>query len=291
MQEVNNLESIWNLVEKYLRNAKGEPNLISKLLETLIIIFIVKIIISMMNKFIDTSLRRRKGTGYSLDKRRADTLGFVLKKLIKYVTIFIGGIIILDLFNINTTSILATAGIGGLAIGFGAQSLVKDVITGFFILMEDQYVVGDYISIGSHSGVVEELGLRVTKIKDFSGEFHIIPNGEIKIVTNKNRGLMRALVNIPVAYEENIDKVIEVLQRTCDQIKEENSKIIEGPTVIGITNLSNSSMDINIVAKTVPMEQWSVEREIRKKCKEALDRENIEIPYDKLIIYGGDIDA
>ncbi len=123
------------------------------------------------------------------------------------------------MFNISTTSLLATAGIGGLAIGFGAQSLVKDIITGFFILLEDQYSVGDYIQTGSYDGVVEELGLRVTKLRAFSGELHIIPNSNIQIVTNKTRGAMRALVKVSIAYEEDIDKAIKVLQQTCDEIK------------------------------------------------------------------------
>ncbi|NLJ99019.1 MAG: mechanosensitive ion channel family protein, partial [Tissierellia bacterium] len=210
---------------------------------------------------------------------------FMLKNIIKYVFYFIGAIMVLDLFDINTTSILATAGIGGLAIGFGAQSLVKDIITGFFILFEDQFSVGDYISVGNLEGIVEELGVRTTKLRDFSGELHIIPNSKVEIVTNKTRGAMRALVTISVAYEEDIDRVIDVLDRVCNEIRESNKNVVEGPTILGISNLGESGIDLTIVAKTNPMEQWSVERQLRKNIKEAFDRENIEIPYSRLVLY------
>src|SRR5690606_35032709 len=155
----------------------------------------------------------------------------------KYVLYFIGTVIILDMFNINTSSILATAGIGGLAIGFGAQSLVKDVITGFFILFEDQFSVGDYVKIDSYEGIVEELGVRVTKLRDFSGELHIIPNGNINTVTNKARGAMRALVKVSIAYEEDIDRAIKILDGVCNRLKQSNKSIEEGPTILGVSDL------------------------------------------------------
>ena len=191
------------------------------------------------------------------------------------------------MFNVNTTSILATAGIGGIAIGFGAQSLVKDIITGFFIFFEDQYSVGDLVQIGVFQGNVEELGLRVTKLRDFSGELHIIPNSNIQIVTNKTRGPMRALVKISIAYEENINHVVSILEKVCEEIKQANESILEGPSVLAVSNLGEYGVDITIVAKTNPGEQWAAEREIRKSVKEAFDRENIEIPYPKRIVYGG----
>ena len=193
---------------------------------------------------------------------------------------------ILDMF-INTASILATAGIGGIAIGFGAQSLVKDMITGFFILLEDQYALGDYVKIGDCEGIVEELGVRVTKLRDFSGELHIIPNGNIQVVTNRTRGAMRALVEVEIAYEEDINRAIKALEKMCNDIKSTNDSIIEGPNIIGVTDLAEYGVKLRIVAKAKAMDQWSVEREIRKKAKETLDKENIEIPYPRIVIAGG----
>ena len=275
------------IIDQYLKNSSGELNILGKLLKIIIVIISIKIIISISNKIIDKALKNRKGSNFFASDKRANTIKEIIKKTVKYILYFIGIVMILDMFNINTSSILATAGIGGLAIGFGAQSLVKDIITGFFILFEDQYAVGDYVKIESFEGVVEELGLRVTKLRDFSGELHIIPNGKIQVVTNKTRGAMRALVNISIAYEENIDQAIEVLNKVCDEIKLSNKNILDGPTTLGVTNLGDSEVSITIVAKTTPMEQWAVEREIRKKVKEAFDRENIEIPYQRMVILGG----
>ncbi len=281
------MSNIMMIIDEYLKNSNGELNIFGKLIKIIIIIIVIKIIMSLGNKIIDKTLKNRKGANFFTNDKRANTIKELFKKIVKYILYFIGIMMILDMFNINTSSILATAGIGGLAIGFGAQSLVKDIITGFFILLEDQYAVGDYVKIESFEGIVEELGFRVTKLRDFSGELHIIPNGKIQVVTNKTRGAMRALVNVSIAYEENIDKAIEVLNIVCEEIKASNDKILDGPTVLGVSNLDDSSISITIVAKTIPMEQWSVEREIRKKVKETLDRENIEIPYPRRVIIGG----
>ncbi len=278
---------IIEIMNMYLKNSNGELNILGKFLKIIIIIIVISIVISLVNKLIDRTLNNKKGTNIFVNNRRATTIGEVLKRIVKYVLYFIGIVMVLDMFNINTTSILATAGLGGLAIGFGAQSLVKDIITGFFILFEDQYAVGDYVQIESLEGTVEELGLRVTKLRDFSGDLHIIPNGRVQVVTNKTRGAMRALIKIYITYEENIDRVVNILEKVCADVKSTNDSILDGPTVLGITDLGESSVSITIVAKTKPMEQWAVEREIRKNVKEAFDRENIEIPYPKRVIFGG----
>lgn len=280
------MEVIAEFINRVLKNEKGDLNLLGKSIKILLIIITIRILVSLINKIIDRMFKSKRNA-HLLDNKRANTLGEILKKLVKYLLYFMGTVIILEMFSINTTSILATAGIGGLAIGFGAQSLVKDIITGFFILLEDQYSVGDLVQIGIFQGVVEELGIRVTKLRDFSGELHIIPNSNIQIVTNKTRGPMRALVKISIAYEENIDKVVAVLEKVCEEIKLSSEEIIEGPSVLAVSNLGEYGVDITIVAKTNPGEQWSTEREIRKKVKETFDREAIEIPYPKRIVYGG----
>ena len=172
MEKVRHItNTIRYLTDDYLKTSNGQLNILGKLLKILIIIIAIKIVISLTNKLIDKALRNKKGNNIFISNRRANTIGEVLKKIVKYVLYFIGIMMILEMFNVNTTSILATAGIGGLAIGFGAQSLVKDIITGFFILFEDQYAVGDYVKIESLEGTVEELGLRVTKLRDFFWRF------------------------------------------------------------------------------------------------------------------------
>ncbi len=270
-----------NTVQKYA----GELNIIEKLIKIVIIFTIIYILTKVINKVIDKTMKNRRKSPVLVSNKRANTLIGTLKKAIKYFLIFVGIVMTLDLFNIDTKSILATAGIGGLAIGFGAQSLVKDLITGFFILLEDQYSVGELIQTEGYEGVVEDLGVRVTKLRAFSGELHIIPNGNINTVTNKTRGAMRAWVNISIAYEEDVNQAFKVLEEVCEDIKLDNKTIIEGPTVLGINSLGQYSVDIAIMAKTEPMEQWDMEREIRKRSKEALERAGIEIPYPRTVIY------
>lgn len=279
------MDRVLNFIEKFFKTTNGDLNILGKGIKIVLIFLVIKILLKIVYVIIDKTVHRRKKSIFYVDEKKINTLTAVLKNIVKYIFYFIGIVMILDMFNINTTSILATAGIGGLAIGFGAQSLVKDIITGFFILFEDQFSVGDYIKVGEFEGIVEELGVRVTKLRDFSGELHIIPNSNIGTVTNKTRGAMRALVKVNVSYEEDIDHVIKVLDDLCKEIKETNENIVDGPTILGISDLGEYGMDLTIVAKTNPMDQWSAEREIRKKIKETFDKENIEIPYPKRVIY------
>ncbi len=279
---------IKSMTDIFFRGTNGELNILGKIIKIILIFMVIVFIKRVINKIIDKALKNTNKTHLIVNDKRANTLIAILKKIVNYILIFFGIITVLDMFNIPTASILATAGIGGLAVGFGAQSLVKDIITGFFILLEDQYSVGDYIQTGDYDGIVEELGLRITKLRAFSGELHIIPNSNIQIVTNRTRGAMRALVKVSIAYEEDIDKVISILKELCIDIGKSNDTIVEGPNVIGVSDLGESGVDITIVAKTKPMEQWAVEREIRKRVKETLERENIEIPYPRRVIIGGE---
>ena len=169
------MENIARLIDNYLKTHEGDINIFGKLIISAFILICIGLIVKLINRIIDRTLKI-KNKNIKIEKKRTNTLVSTLKKVIRYIMILIGIIMILELFGINTTSIIATAGIGGLAIGFGAQSLVKDVITGFFILIEDQYSVGDYVQISDMDGIVEELDLRVTKLRAFSGEIYIIPD-------------------------------------------------------------------------------------------------------------------
>ena len=289
MDLVNNVRAfLQETVDFLLKDENGNLNLLGKLFTIVLIFIVIRIISAVFNKVINKTLELKGMSKLQITDSRRDTLTEILKKIVKYILYFIGVVVSLELFGINTTSIIATAGVGGLAIGFGAQSLVKDIITGFFILLEDQYTIGDYIQINDKEGVVEELGMRVTKIRDFSGELHIIPNSSIDVVTNRTRGAMRALVKVSIAYEEDIDNALRVMESVSNEIASSNKNIVEGPTVLGISEMANSGVVITAIAKTIPMEQWSVERMMRKAYKEAFDKEGIEIPYSKLVIYGGD---
>ncbi|MTI46214.1 MAG: mechanosensitive ion channel family protein [Firmicutes bacterium] len=258
--------------------------ILEKMIKIIIILIITRIVIKIVSVVIDKFFKKQRDFKYKMEDRKANTLAAILKSISRYAIYFIAIVPILELFGITPASVLAAAGVGGIAIGFGAQSLVKDVITGFFILFEDQYSVGDFIKTGEFEGIVEEIGLRTTKIRAFSGDLHIVPNGNITAVTNRCRGSMRAWVDVSIAYEEDIENALTVLKGLCEDIAKNDDRIVEGPTVLGVSSLGSSDIVISIIAKTKPMEQWAVEREMRKRIKEEFDRKNIEIPYPRRVV-------
>lgn len=275
---------ILEIINDFLKTDKGELSFLGKGLKIIAIYFIVKFLVKLSQKLLDRALDTRLKTIPGGDEKKLTTLMEVIKNLVRVLLYFIGITTILDVFNINMTGILAAAGIGGLAIGFGAQSLVKDVITGSFILFEDQYSVGDHVEIKGYEGIIEELGLRVTKIRDFGGEIHIIPNGEISIVTNKSRGDIKSTLMVTIAYEEDLDNALGVLERMCLEINKEEENIIEGPEILGVNNLGNNGIDIAIRIISKPLTQYENQRKVKKSIKETLEREGIEIPYSRLVI-------
>ncbi|MDR5659096.1 mechanosensitive ion channel family protein [Serpentinicella sp. ANB-PHB4] len=255
----------------------------SKALSILITVVLAAIAVKTTNSLVNRLFDEEKPSKINMDPHRMSTIRGLLKNLLKYIIYFIAFTSIARLF-IDITGLIATAGVGGLAIGFGAQNLVRDVITGFFILIEEQYNVGAFVQVDGISGIVEDMTLRVTKIRDFNGDLHIVPNGEVKKVTNKSNGKMRALVEMSIAYEEDIDRAIEVLTQASEKLQAENQSILEGPTVLGVSRLDDSDVVISVMAKTVPMEQWSTERLMLKTFKQAFDKEGIEIPYPRRVI-------
>ncbi|MFD2043491.1 mechanosensitive ion channel family protein [Ornithinibacillus salinisoli] len=214
-----------------------------------------------------------------LSAGRTKTLQSISVNIFSYFLLFIFLGIVFELFNFDIKALLAGAGIIGLAIGFGAQGLVNDVVTGFFILLEKQIDVEDYVTVAGNDGIIEEIGLRTTKLRGFDGTLHYIPNREITSVSNHSRGNMRALVDIGISYDDNIEQAMDVIQSVCDQVASQEEDIMEGPDVVGVQALGSSDVVIRVIAKTKNMEQWAVERKLRKAIKEALDQNGIEIPY------------
>lgn len=252
---------------------------ITKAATIIFIMITMYVVIKIGTHLIDKSIKKQRNLRFSLDDKRARTLGAIMSSILKYMVYFFGiGAILTQLFG---TISLTFASIGGVAIGFGSQSLVKDVINGIFILFEDQFAVGDFINIESKSGIVESIELRVTKIRDFNGDLHIIPNGLIAQVTNHSRGDMRILVDIDIAYEEDIDNAIAILGKTCEEFKQINENVVEGPKVVGVVSLKEFSVTIRIIGKAKSMTQWDTENKLRRELKLALDKANIEIPYPK----------
>ncbi|GGC80012.1 putative MscS family protein YkuT [Thalassobacillus devorans] len=210
---------------------------------------------------------------------RTKTLERLTINLFSYIMMFVFVVMLLEMVGIPIGPLLAGAGIVGLAIGFGAQGLVSDIVTGFFILIERQVDVDDYVTAAGYDGVVEEVGLRTTKLRGFDGTLHYIPNREISGVSNHSRGNMRAMIDIGIAYDENIEEAVAVLQRVCDDFAANDERIKEGPDVLGVQTLGSSDIVLRVLGKTTNMEQWGVERDLRKAMKEALDAAGIEIPF------------
>ncbi|EIM08582.1 small-conductance mechanosensitive channel [Planococcus antarcticus DSM 14505] len=228
----------------------------------------------LINRFFDKLLIKGDVT-----KGRALTLQSLSENLFSYVLIFILVTTLFNIFGLSVASLIAGAGIVGLAIGFGAQGLVSDVVTGFFLLLEKQIDVNDYVTVGSMDGIVEAVGLRTTKIRSFDGTLNYIPNRDITTVSNHSRGNMRALVDIGISYDENIDEAMAVIQAACAHVAAEDVGIVEGPDVIGVQAFGASDVTLRIIARAKNGEQWAVERQLRKAIKEALDAKGIEIPF------------
>jgi len=215
----------------------------------------------------------------TLRERRGKTISQLLRSVGRVVVFSIALLLTFNVF-IDIGPILAGAGILGLAVSFGAQSLVKDVISGFFILFENQFAIGDVIEVAGKSGLVEKMTLRVVQLRDAEGAMHVVPNGEIKVVSNLTRGWSRAVVDVGVPYDENVDRALEVLRDEAAQFSTDKTwgAQLDGPVeVLGVESLRDL-ITIRTMLRTQPGSQWNVAREFRRRIKNRFDRENLEMP-------------
>ncbi|MDM5227984.1 mechanosensitive ion channel family protein [Cytobacillus sp. NJ13] len=264
--------------ETWITIGEGIFKIIAILIVTSILIRIGKLAIRNIFK-VRTPSRLR------ISERREATLLKLLENMLTYVVFFVAAIMILSVLTIDVKALLAGAGIVGLAVGFGAQSLVKDIITGFFIIFEDQFSVGDYIRIDQFEGTVEEIGLRTTKIKNWTGEVHILPNGSIMQVTNFSLNNSVAFVDVSIAYEGDIVKAEKVLQELFVKLPEKYEDMVKPPEILGIQNLAASDVVLRVVSETLPMRHFYIARQLRKEIKLCLDEHGIEIPFPRLVMY------
>ncbi len=231
----------------------------------------------------------RKKDGTEL-KKRADTLGSVFRYCIWALILFTVVLDTLKVLGIDLAPLLAGAGVLGLAIGFGAQNLVKDMISGFFILLEDQIRVGDVVQIADKSGVVEKLTLRMVILRDISHNVHFIPSGEVTVVTNMTKEYSGYLFDVGVAYKEDVDQVIEVMKAVDEELRtdeEYSVAILEPLEVMGLEQFADSAVIIRARTKTRPIMQWRVGREFKRRLKKRFDALGIEIPYPHVTVYPG----
>ncbi|WP_066335958.1 mechanosensitive ion channel family protein [Azohydromonas lata] len=222
--------------------------------------------------------------------RRAETLGRVCRYLTAVVISLIAGMLVLAEIGISVAPILGAAGVVGLAVGFGAQSLVKDYFTGFFLLLEDQIRQGDVVKLGAHGGLVEDVTLRYVRLRDYDGNVHFVPNGEIKTVVNMSRGHAQAVMDVGVAYRENTDEVMAVMREVGAQMRAAPDfapKLLDELEIAGVESWGDSAVVLRCRFKCVALEQWNVRREYLRRLKHAFDALGIEIPFPHLTVYAG----
>jgi len=226
--------------------------------------------------------------------KRSRTLSGILTSTIGIIIVIVAIFMVLSEVGVDITPLIAGAGVAGIAIGFGAQSLIRDILNGLFILLEDQYNKGDWVGIAGVDGLVEEVNLRRTVLRDLDGSAYTIPNGEVKTVTNYTKDWARVNLNIPVAYGEDLDHVIEVINRVGSKLSTDDyfgPKILEPPQALRVDKFGDSGIEIKVVGKTKPLMQWEIMGEFRKRIKKIFDEEGIEIPWPHVKVYFGESQA
>lgn len=226
--------------------------------------------------------------------KRLNTLSMVLRYIVTTVILAIAVVEILHELGISIAPVLAAAGVVGLAVGFGAQSLVKDYFNGFFLLLENQIRKDDVVEIAGKAGLVEEITLRYIKMRDYEGNVHYVPNGQITTVTNRSRDFAYAVMDIRVGYDENIAKVMQIMHEVGTAIVQDDSlksKVLDKLEIAGVDNLAESAVIIRCRIKVRPLEQWTIKREYLKRIKNAFDAQQIEIPFPHLTVYQGSLAA
>ncbi len=263
----------------------------------LIILLISAVLYYVLRKVIPSALRltvKRRGKGKKAEgeaEKRIQTLSRIFMATGVVLIAMAAGFMILSELGINIYPLLAGFGVIGVALGFGAQYLIRDLIAGFFILVENQYNIGDWVRVADIGGSVQEINMRRTVLRDFDGAVHVVPNGEIKTASNYSKEWARVNLIISVAYGTDLDHAIAVINRVCSKMAKEpywKKAILKTPEVLRVDNLGDSGIDIKILGETRPLRQWEIMGEIRKRIKHAFDEEGIEIPWPHTKVYFGD---
>ncbi|MBI4333880.1 MAG: mechanosensitive ion channel family protein [Chloroflexi bacterium] len=241
-------------------------------------------------KVISRSLARGKAELEEEARKRADTLGRVLTTAGQGFVLFVAVFMLLSEIGLDIAPVLAGVGVAGIAVGFGAQNLVRDILAGLFVIMENQYRVGDVVKVAGVSGLVEDINLRRTVLRDQDGAVHFVPNGEIKVASNLTKEWSRVNLDIPVGYGEDLDRVIAVLNSVGREMAADPAWatfILKAPQVLRVEKLGDSGIDVKVAGDTRPLKQWDVAGELRLRVKKAFDREGIEIPWPHTKVYFG----
>ena len=222
---------------------------------------------------------------------RLHTISGLAKNAVNVLVVSAAVLMVLQEFGVDITPLLTAAGISGLAIGFGAQNLVRDVISGFFLILEDQIHVGDVVSVDGTAGLVEAVKLRTIVLRDLSGTVHVVPNGSITTLSNMTKDFSYAVLDVGVAYKEDTDHVVDVLHQVGETLRDDDMfspSILSPLEVLGVDEFGDSAVSIKIRIKTLPLKQWMIGRELRRRIKKAFDAQGIEIPFPHMSVYFGE---
>jgi small-conductance mechanosensitive channel len=275
-------------IEKYFEMATQW--LLTNGLRILVIIILTFVALRMARFVSDRMFPAAKKVKDPEFQKRADTLSSVIRYILFVAIIIIAAITVMGELGIKIGPVMAAAGIVGLAVGFGAQNLVQDVISGFFILMENQIRVGDVVQLGDKAGLVERMSLRLVVLRDQAGNVHYVRNGHIQVVTNMTKDYGRYVFDIGVAYREDVDEVIEVVKQVDEELRKDpafKDDILEPIEILGLDQFADSAVIIKARTKTKAIRQWAVGREFNKRLKKAFDEKDIEIPFPHVTLYLG----
>ena len=277
----------WERIWTELRTQYLAPDRLAvyagKLFQVVVNVAVASLAAWLLGRFLGRTLRSR---GRIVRKQSARTIVTVLRSLVYYVFFFVALIMVLRVVGVDFSAIIAGAGVVGLAVGFGAQSLVRDFLAGFFLLFEDSINVDDFVVIGGVSGTVESIGLRRIQVRAFDGTLYTIPNGELATFGNKSRDYMRAIVNVDLAYEQDAERGMAVARRVADEWRAgQGGSVLDRPEVHGLLSFGESGLTIRIVARVKPGAQWAAERELRVRLKKAFDAVGVEVPFPRQVVY------
>ena len=283
-EQANWMETLYAKIYTYLADPALWVAIGMAVLKILVIVIGARIIVTMAHVFVNRVFQKREVGKIQFQQRRVDTLRVLINNVTNYTIYFLAILMVLKQLGIDLQPVLVSAGVLGLAVGFGAQSLVRDVITGFFIIFEDQFAVGDTVTINNNfNGTVQEIGLRVTRIRSWTGEVHIFPNGQITQVTNFSIQNTVAVVDILVAHEEDLEQVEQVMKEAAQKVKEGTEDMVGDPQVLGVQAMGPTDVTIRVIAECKPNTHHAVTRKLRAVIKAEFDAKGIEIPYPKMV--------
>ncbi|YCA43671.1 mechanosensitive ion channel family protein [Bacillus sp. JZ8] len=282
---MNATEKAIDKIVGYLSNEDLWILIGEKCLKIILILVLSFLFIRVGKALLNKSFEVRMKSPLRISERREATISRLLQNTLTYFTYFVAIVMILETLSLEVRALLAGAGVVGLAIGFGAQNLVRDIITGFFIIFEDQFSVGDYVRIANFEGTVEEIGIRTTKIKSWTGELHIFPNGNITDVTNFSIHNSMAVVDVNISYKEDIEKAEKVILELLPQLPARYENMVKEPELLGVQSLGPTEVMIRVACEVKPMTHVPIARKMRKDIKGVLDANGIQVPFAQMMMY------